>query len=127
MKKWLIPLSYPFISIAAFAISGLLGVLGAGSGGIVIVLGGLIFYCAIVAPAICFIYSKRCMSGQKLRIFLTFYQSFLIALPFLIWFSFIVHENEPGMGAYSLIIFVWCELWSLIGLIKKRKTIENCD
>ena len=51
MKKWLFPLACSLASIIAFLLSGVAGVLGNGDGtgygGIVIVLGGLIFYCVI--------------------------------------------------------------------------------
>ncbi len=124
MKKWLIPLAYPLISIVAFLLSGIVGVFGNGDGtgygGVVIVLCGFIFYCVIVIPAMCLLYSKYCLSGQRFHLLFTLYQSLLITLPYLIWFLFLVYEPETIV--YSFILFVWCELWGLIGLIRlKRK------
>ena len=122
MKKWLFPLAYPLVSIIAFLFSGVVGAWGGhgdgtGYGGVVIVLCGLIFYCGIVIPTMCIVYSKRCLLGQRFRFLFTLYQSFLITLPYLIWF---LKDNETIV--YSFILFVWCEIWGLIGLIKlKRK------
>ena len=122
MKKWLVPLSFPFISIAAVLLSGAAGVLGNGDGtgygGIVIVLCGLIFYCVILIPTMCIVYSKRCLSRQRFRFLFTLYQSFLITFPYLILF---LKDNETIV--YSFILFAWCEIWGLIGLIRlKRKS-----
>ena len=125
MKKLLIPISYPFISVLAFILSGLLGYCVGGLGGVMFVALGLIIYCAILVPVICFLYSKRCLAGQRYRVLFTLYQSFFITLPFLIWFSFLVVENEPAFKYIAPIIFVWCELWSLIGLKKTRSASDT--
>ena len=122
MKKWLFPLACSLVSIIAFLLSGVVGVLGNGDGtgygGIVIVLGGLIFYCVILIPTMCIVYSKRCLSGQRFRSLFTLYQSFLITFPYLILF---LKDNETIV--YSFILFAWCEIWGLIGLIRlKRKS-----
>ena len=126
MKKWLIPIAYPFISVLAFILSGLLGYfVGDSLAGAVYIVLGLVVYCAIAIPMICFLYSKRCLAGQRYRVLFTLYQSFFITLPFLIWFSFLVVENEPGLKYIAPIIFVWCELWSLIGLKKTRSASDT--
>ena len=122
MKKWLFPLACPLVSIIAFLLSGVVGVLGNGDGtgygGVVIVLCALIFYCVIVVPTMCIVYSKRCLAGQRFRFLFTLYQSFLITLPYLIWF---LKDSETII--YSFILFVWCEIWGLIGLVRlKRKS-----
>lgn len=120
MKKWLFPFACSVVSIIAFLLSGVVGVLGNGDyGGIVIVLCGLIFYCVILIPTMCIVYSKRCLSGQRFRFLFTLYQSFLITFPYLILF---LKDNETIV--YSFILFAWCEIWGLIGLINiklKRK------
>ena len=119
MKKWLFPIACPFISIVAFLLSGVVGVLrngdGTGYGGIVIVLCGLIFYCVIVIPTMCIVYSRRYLSGQRLGFLFTIYHSLLITLPYLIWFL-----EDNGTIVYSFILFVWCEIWGLIGLINLK-------
>ena len=126
MKKWLIPIAYPFISIDAFLLSGAAGVLGNGDGtgygGVVIVLFGLIVYGVIVIPVMCFLYSKRCLSGQKFRFLFTLYQSLLITLPYFILF---LKDNET-IG-YSIGLFAWCELWSLLGLVKFKHRAKKQD
>ena len=124
MKKWLFPIAYVIISIVIFLLIGVLGVFGNGDGtgygGVVIILCGIIFYCLIIVPAMCLVYSKRCLSGERFRVLFTFYQSLLISLPYLILF---IKDNETFL--YSLILFVWCELWSLLGLVKFKRKIKN--
>jgi len=119
MKKWLFPLACSLISIIAFILSGILGVLGNGDGtgygGVVILLCGFIVYCVIVIPIMCTVYSKRCLSGQRFRFLFTLYQSFLITSPYLICF---MKDNETIV--YSFILFVWCELWGLVGLVRLK-------
>ena len=66
MKKWLIPLTFPFVTVIAFLLSGAVGALGKGDGtgygGVAITLAGLIFYGVIVVPAMCIVYSRCCLS-----------------------------------------------------------------
>ena len=124
MKKWLFPIAYAIISIVIFLLIGVLGVCGNGDGtgygGVVIILCGIIFYCLIIVPVMCLVYSKRCLSEERFRVIFTFYQSLLISLPYLILF---VNDNETFL--YSFILFVWCELWSLLGLVKFKRKIKN--
>ena len=125
MKKWLVPLTFPVISIVVFLLIGAAGILGNGDGtgygGVVIVLGGIIIYCMLAIPAMCFLYSRRCLSEQRSRFLFTLYQSLLITLPYFILFS---KENETVV--YGIILFVWCELWALLGLVKpKRKKAKQ--
>lgn len=122
MKKWLFPIACSFVSIVAFLLSGIVGVLANGDatgyGGIVIVLCGWIVYFVIGMPAMCLLYSKRCLSGQEFRFLLTVYQSVLISLPYLIYFLFLIENPNPLV----LILLAWCESWGLVGLVKlKRK------
>ena len=116
MKKWLFHIACLLVSIVTFLLSGVVGVLGNGDGtgygGVVIVLCGLIFYGVIVIPAMCIVYSRRYLSGQRLGFLFTIYHSLLITVPYLICFF---EDNETI--AYSFILFVWCEIWGLIGLI----------
>ena len=123
MKKWLIPIAYPFVTALAVLLSGAVGSLenghDTGYGGIVIVLVGLIFYCVIVIPTMCILYSRYCLSGQKLRFLFTLYQSFFIGLPYLIPCFM---SRDIVYIAYGAILFAWCEIWGLVGLIRwKRK------
>ncbi len=128
MKKWLVPLSFPFVSIAAVLLSGVAGVLGNGDGtgygGIVIALCGIIVYCVIVIPVMCLLYSKKCLLEQRFRFLFTVYNSFLISLPYFVFFS--LHDVEIDFYV-PLIIFGWCELWALLGFVnfKGKKTKQN--
>ena len=125
MKKWLVPLIFPVISLVVFLLIGTAGVLGSGDGtgygGVVIILAGIIIYCGLAIPTMCFLYSKRCLLEQRFRFLFTLYQSVLITLPYFILFS---KENETIV--YSIILFVWFELWALLGLVKfKRKKTKQ--
>ena len=124
MKKWLVPLTYPFVSVIAFLLSGAVGALGNGDGtgygGLIITLVGLILYCVIVIPAICIVYSKYCLSGKRVRYLFTLYPSFLITSPF-----FILCFIDDKTIIYSTILFAWCEIWSLIGLFKLKRKKET--
>ena len=123
MKKWLIPLTFPFVTVIACLLSGAVGTLGNGDGtgygGVAITLAGLIFYGVIVVPAMCIVYSKYCLSEQKFRFFFTLYQSLLISLP--CWIPFFMSRQIVSI-VYGAILFAWCEIWGLGGLIRwKRK------
>lgn len=126
MKKWLVPFAFPFISIVAFLFIGVVGILGNGDGtgygGVVIVLVGIIIYCVIAIPAMCLLYSKCCLLGQRFRLLFTFYQSFFITLPYCIFFS---KENETIV--YSILLYSWCELWALLGLLKFKSKNAKQD
>ena len=124
MKKWLFPIASAIFSIVIFLIIGVLAFLGNGDGrgygGVVILFCGIVFYCMIIVPAMCLVYSKRCLSGERFRVLFTLYQSLIIPLPYLILFI-----NETETFLYSFILFVWCELWALLGLIKFKRKIKN--
>ena len=119
MKKWLFPLGSAVISAAALFLIGVIGVWGNGDGtgygGAVAILCGIVCYCALIIPATCTVYARRCLSGAKLRVLFTLYQSVLMSWPFLLLFFM-----DPKAFFYGAIIFVWCELWSLIGLIPRK-------
>ena len=122
MKKWLVPLVFPFISIASliaiYALADWANGDGTGYGGVVYGLIGMIFYCVIVIPAICIAYSKCCLSGQKFRLLFILYQSFLIGFPYPYYNPCFIGRNI----FYAAIFFAWCVLWGLIGLVRlKRK------
>ena len=124
MKKWLFPIAssilWTFLVIFIFCIG--VGGNGDGSGffGVIVALFCIILCCIIVMPTVCFMYSRYCLLDQKYRFLFTLYQSFLITLPYLILFF---EDNETFL--YSFILFVWCELWSLIGLIKFKRKNQN--
>ena len=130
MKKWLVPLVFPLISVGAYFLTMSVGVLGNGDGtgfgGLVIMLFGLALYCAFAIPMMCLWYSKRCLVGQKYRFIFTLYPSLLIVLPYLLAFGVVLKEIETF--AYGAILFAWGEVWSLIGLlIFKNKPQDGND
>ena len=124
MKKWLFPIAYAIISIVIFLLIGVLGVFGNGDGtgygGVVIILCGIIFYCLIIVPAMCLVYSKRCLSGERFRVLFTFYQSLLISLPYLILF---IKDNETFLYSFIPLYGASYGLCSdLLNLSVKSKT-----
>ena len=125
MKKWLYPvvsaMIFAFLLIFIFAVG--VGGNGDGSGfvGAIISILLIIVCLAIIPPAAGFIYSKRCLTDQKNRVFFTFYQSFMVTLPYLVLFF----EGSKTL-LYALAVFAWSELWSLLGLVNlKRKDQEQ--
>ena len=74
----------------------------------------------IVYPSISFVYSKKLLSNGKHRIL----QSILCPTAFtLSYVSLLFMEDETYL--YALVVFAWCELWSLLGLIKRKKDKEE--
>ena len=120
MKKWLFPVAsailFAFLLIFIFVVG--VGGNGDGSGfvGAIVSLLLIIVCLAIVPPIVCFVYAKRFLVDQKIRFLFTLYQSFLITLPYLI--LFFESDKTP---AYAFVMFVWSELWSLLGLVKFKR------
>lgn len=121
-KRWL----FPVISAVITLIIILLTYVAAepyshdsGYGGLVIALIGLIFCFAIAIPVFSVLYSKICLHDSENKFLFTLYHSFLIVLPYLVMF---IREDETII--HVLIAFVWCEIWGLIGL-KRKKAPED--
>ena len=75
----------------------------------------LIWFFAVY-PSVSFAYSKKFISNGRYRLL----QSILCPVTFaLSYVSFFFMEGETYL--YTLVIFAWCELWSLLGLIKQKK------
>ncbi len=122
-KKWL----FPVISAVITWIIILLSYVAAepyshdsGYGGLVICSIGLIFCFAISIPVFSVLYSKICLHDSENKFLFTIYHSFLIILPYLILFF---REDETII--YAAIIFAWCEIWGLLGLIRKKEQKSN--
>ena len=129
MKKWLTPIALLVLSavllVSVYVI--VLAICGNNDGyaGAVYALWGIIICGVVIQPAICFAYSRRMLIDQKFRIFFTVYNSFLVSLPFFILFSL----NAENVWYNPLVIFVWCELWGVLGLVKinGKKPKAVCD
>ena len=119
MKKWLYPLLSAVISIVLFTSSITIGERldrsDGGYGGLAIILMSWIFLVGIVLPALSFVYSRRCLVGQKFRILFTLYHSLLVMLPYGVIF---LQDDETIL--YVILGFVWCEIWALPGLYKRK-------
>ncbi len=66
----------------------------------------------LLIPVSSFLYSKIALKKSKNRIGYTFLNSLAVFI------AYALIENKVNIN--SLIIFAWCEIWGLIGLIKKR-------
>ena len=76
----------------------------------------------IVYPSVSFVYSKKFISNGKYRLL----QSILCPMAFTFSYTCLLFTEEETY-LYALVIFVWCELWSLLGLItyNKKKLAQN--
>ena len=66
-------------------------------------------------PTVSFLYARRIRFGGRKSIPYTLAHSFLHALAF-----FLFYFSRQG-AITALVLFAWCELWALIGLIRKQK------
>ncbi|MBQ8259185.1 MAG: hypothetical protein IJY97_06435 [Clostridia bacterium] len=125
LKKWL----FPVISAVITSIIILLSYVAAepyshdsGYGGLVIGLIGLIFCFAIAIPVLSVLYSKICLRNSENKFLFTLYNSFLLALSTLL---FSIGSSPMIIPVISSISFVWCEIWGLLGLIRKKEQKSN--
>ena len=93
-----------------------------GYGGLVIGLIGLIFCFAIAIPVLSVLYSKICLRNSENKFLFTLYNSFLLALSTLL---FSIGSSPMIIPVISSISFVWCEIWGLLGLIRKKEQKSN--
>lgn len=124
-NKWL----FPVISAVITSIIILLSYIFAepyshdsGYGGLVIGLIGLIFCFAIAIPVLSVLYSKICLRNSENKFLFTLYNSFLLALSTLL---FSIGSSPMIIPVISSISFVWCEIWGLLGLIRKKEQKSN--
>ena len=66
-------------------------------------------------PAVSFVYARKIRNGGKRSIPYTLAHSFLLALSFAVFYL-----TREGMVT-ALILFAWCEIWALLGLIRRQK------
>ena len=124
-NKWL----FPVISAVITSIIILLSYIfvepyshDSGYGGLVIGLIGLIFCFAIAIPVLSVLYSKICLRNSENKFLFTLYNSFLLALSTLL---FSIGSSPMIIPVISSISFVWCEIWGLLGLIRKKEQKSN--
>ena len=67
-------------------------------------------------PCLSFLYAKKFLKDGKRSIPYTLIHSFLSAFSYLL---FCPSERE-ALGV-ALLLFLWCEVWALLGLIRKQK------
>lgn len=118
---------FPMISFivslcAVFLIVSLPGELGA----VLIAINIIIIWCCLLIP-ISFLYSSKTLKSSEKRVFYTLLNSFVACLPCIILARIMIPSRLWLQYAliYMLVIFAWCEIWGLIGLIGKRSTSNN--
>jgi len=82
---------------------------------VVLGVGVLAVWFLLFMPISSFQYSKRVLRNYKNRIVYTLLHSLSICLSYLLLFFM---EGETYF--YALVVFIWCEIWGLLGLIGKR-------
>ena len=118
MKKIIL---YPIISfIISFLTMLGLGFVEADLSMVVLGVGVLAVWFLLFMPISSFQYSKRVLRNCKNRIVYTLLHSLSICLSYLLLFFM---DGETYF--YALVVFIWCEIWGLLGLIGKRDKKEN--
>lgn len=124
-NKWL----FPVISAVISSIIFLLVYVAAepyshdsGYGGLVIGLIGLIFCFAVAIPVLSVLYSKIYLRDSENKFLFTLYNSFLLALSTLL---FSIGSSPMFVLVIGTISFVWCDIWGLLGLIRKKEQKSN--
>ena len=74
-----------------------------------------VLWLVLYLPAVSFFYARRMRLGGKRSVPYTLMHSLLHALAFVPFYP-----SKDGAAA-ALAILAWCELWALIGLIRKQK------
>ena len=67
-------------------------------------------------PLTSFFYSKKFLKGGKSSIPYTLIHSFSLSFSYLMFY----YSEEGSYGA-AVLLFLWCEVWALLGLIRKEK------
>lgn len=70
----------------------------------------------IYLPLTSFFYSKRFLKGGKSSIPYTLIHSFSLSFSYLM-----LYFSEEGSYGVAVLLFLWCEVWALLGLIRKEK------
>ena len=61
-------------------------------------------------------YSKKFLKGGKSSIPYTLIHSFSLSFSYLM-----LYASEKDSYGFAFILFLWCEVWALLGLIRKQK------
>ena len=75
-----------------------------------------LFWGIVYLPVSSFFYSKKFLKDGKRSIPYTLIHSFSLSFSYLMFYFW--ESDAYGM---TLLLFLWCEVWALIGLIRKQK------
>ncbi len=80
-----------------------------------LLLGGIIILILFIIPLYCAFYSLKLVTHESKKYLFAIYNSSVITLSYLLPFCM---ENETYV--YSIILFVWASIWSLLPLLFHR-------
>ena len=86
-------------------------------GGIIFVLGFIAVWIFVLIPLHCVLYSRRILLREKRKYLFALYNSFVLTM-----FYFLPLCTEDETYIYSLILFLWTALWSVLPLMIGRKS-----
>ncbi len=92
-------------------------------GSVIVGLYILLFVLCVVLPAYCIIYAKRVLTKEKHGFAFSFYNSAIITLSYVLPFL----SDITDRYLYCLILFGWCELWTLIPWLICKKRTNNSN
>ena len=75
-----------------------------------------VFWAIVYLPFSSFFYSKKFLRGGKRSIPYTLIHSFALSFSYVIFYF-----SEEDIYGAVLLLFLWCEVWALLGLIRKQK------
>jgi len=120
-KVYFYPIVFTVVIVLLFIASIIF--LPNGLGSIMVGLYILIFVLGVVIPAYCIYYAKRVLTKEKHGFTFTFYNSTIITLSYVLPFL----SDITDRYLYCLILFGWCELWTLIPWLKCKKHTNNSN
>jgi hypothetical protein len=110
MKKFIMPMVNSGVMVAFLAIIML-------QDNIICIAGLLAIGFLFIIPTVSFVYSKRFIKDISPKFPYTLYDSLVITLPY-----FLFCFGEPETYVYALVVFLWSELWGVLGTLKRKKT-----
>ena len=123
MKKFTYPLTLPIVTVITVLMHNIiLDFLGLdGEWGLlpfaIVAIGA---YLLVILPRVCWKYGRNVVNREKNRQLFGLYNSAMITLPY---FLPLCMEDETYL--YSAILFVWCEIWFVVGAAGRKHISEK--
>ncbi|MBQ8858845.1 MAG: hypothetical protein IJ012_03540 [Clostridia bacterium] len=84
--------------------------------GVIIAFWFIVFLFLFVVPCYCFVYGKKILLNEKRKYLFTLYNSLILAV-----FCFLVLHIEGETYTYSILLYLWAEIWSVLPLLLHKK------